>query len=74
MKRTIRLRNCNANPARGPYIGRKTAPDHQSGAALRLQRLGIVYWVNIVSVLDRVFGNGMPRKFGLVVEVLKKMA
>ena len=33
-----------------------------------------VYCVTIIWVLDRVFGNGIPKKFGLVVEVLRKIA
>jgi hypothetical protein len=50
-----------------------------SGEGIRRRRRYTVeralrpYWVSIVCVLDKIFGNGIPRKFGFVVEVLRKI-
>jgi hypothetical protein len=44
----------------------------RGGLKISLRR-DAVYCVSIICVLARVFGNGIPKKFGLVVEVLRKI-
>ena len=64
MKRSTTLRNRNGTWQRR-VVEKKAAPDRRSDAASKRIAEGGNYWVSIVCSTERVFGNGIPRKFGL---------